>query len=100
VELEVQRTVRAAGLPQTAACQYLDSFHLVTLTDRIMADAQCLYPPMSPMVAIHIATAQLFGPGGITVATHDAGMAAALKTLGILEVIDPVTDDAARPAVA
>ena len=99
LELEVRRVTRNAKIPQRAATDYLRWFALKPLDSSLVTEAIALKPPLGSADSLHLASAIRIGTNIITLATHDAQLANAAKTLKI-KVHDPVTDDPRRPPVA
>lgn len=99
LELEVLRVVKNAGLTTDVANEYLDEFALIAVGDDLVDEAIALDPVLGGADSLHIAAALRLGIDSVTIVTHDAQMARAAMTLGF-DVLDPVTDDPSRGAVA
>lgn len=98
LELEVLRVVKNAGLSTDVACEYLDEFTLVAVTDDLIDEAIALDPVLGSADSVHVASALRLGAAHVTVVTHDAQMARAAAALGFV-VFDPVSDDPGRGPV-
>lgn len=99
LELEVMRIVKNAGLATNVATEYLDEFALIGVGDDLIDEAIALYAVLGEADSVHIASALRLGTDLVTIVTHDAQMAKVAARLGF-GVVDPVTDDPGRPAVA
>ena len=97
--LEVHRVALNAGVPRADAEDYTDRFAYMRLDDHLIDEADAIPYPVKAADSLHLAAALRFGPDAIEIVTHDVQMAAAARALGF-QVIDPVTDDPLRAAVA
>jgi len=88
-----------AGLTTDVANEYLDEFALIAVGDDLVDEAIALDPVLGGSDSLHIAAALRLGIDSVTIVTHDAQLARAAMTLGF-DVLDPVTDDPRRRAVA
>lgn len=91
--VELARVLRRESLDPTRANSVVDRVDLVVIDDAILRAAAALEPHVKTLDAIHLATCALLGPQ-VTLATHDASMAAAARALGI-DFVDPVKSDTA-----
>jgi predicted nucleic acid-binding protein len=105
LEVEVRRfltnKVLAGALRPGAIVpeRYLDRFELCRIDDDLLDEAIAIQQPLRSADAIHVAAAWRLGPDEATIVTHDAQRSRACQALGFA-VVDPVTDDPHRPAVA
>lgn len=99
LEVETFRVLRNRGQNVGHATALLDEFTLIAITPDVMRSAREYTVKIRAGDAIHLATAELLKDVKVVVATHDTQQAAAAAALG-LAVIDPITDDPLRPAVA
>jgi predicted nucleic acid-binding protein len=99
LELEVRRVIRNAGADQRIADPYLSKVQFVAITSDLVTNAMELPFKLGAADALHIATANLLESLAPIVVTHDAQMARAIQSQGMLSCIDPVTDDPLRPPV-
>ena len=88
LHLELTRVRRRETLSPSLARPLLERVHQVSIDDGILRFAAAIESHVKSLDAIHLATCSLLG-GGVTVATHDSGMATAAVSLG-LDVFDPV----------
>lgn len=68
-----------------AILEITEGFHLVPITSRVLDRAAEPFPTMlGSLAAIHLASAQLVRDGfeGLSIATHDLGLATAARALG------------------
>ena len=88
LELELTRTLRRERIDVVRAQLVLRRVALVSIDDGVLRVAGAIEPHVKSLDAIHLATCSMLG-SGITVVTHDPGMAAAAADLG-LGAFDPL----------
>ena len=89
LQTEVIRVLRREGRPPADAAPLLDRVGLIGLSPETHTVAEAIERHIRTLDALHLATALLLGEP-VTVATHDATMAAVAEHLG-LQVTDPVS---------
>ena len=96
IRLECLRTIDRARIQlrledaevaerREAILEITEGFHLVPITSRVLDRAAEPFPTMlGSLAAIHLASAQLVRDGfeGLSIATHDLGLATAARALG------------------
>ena len=92
LDVEVSRALRREGLDPALADALLDSIDLVVIDDEVVQRAKALTGELTPLDAIHLATALMLDHprDPVVLLTHDARLAGAARAHG-LEVIDPAT---------
>lgn len=88
LQTEVSRVLRRDGRPPSDGRPLLERVGLLDITPQTHTVAESIERHIGTLDALHLATALLVGQP-LTVATHDATMAAVASDLG-LDVTDPV----------
>lgn len=94
LHLELVRVLRRERLDSSLALPLVERISQVSIDDGVLRFAAAIEHHVKSLDAIHLATCALLGTG-ITVATHDAGMAVAAGAMG-LDSFDPLGDDAGK----
>lgn len=89
LQLEIVRALRRERLDIGFSRLVLDRVELVSIDDGVLRVAGSIEPHMKSLDAIHLATCSMLG-SGVTVVTHDRGMAAAAVQLGF-DTLDPLS---------
>ncbi|MBO0852924.1 MAG: type II toxin-antitoxin system VapC family toxin [Nocardia sp.] len=90
VQVEMARVLQREELSLALSMPVLSSLWLIDIDDDVIRTASSISTGkhLRSLDAIHLGTASLLAPDGVTVVTHDDRMKAVAETLG-LSVLDP-----------
>ncbi|MGB4779174.1 type II toxin-antitoxin system VapC family toxin [Microbacterium sp.] len=89
LHLETVRVLRRESVDTTLADDFVSELSLLSVDDRLIAEAAAIRPHVKSLDALHLASALRLGAGAVTIVTHDANMTRVADDLGF-DVFDPV----------